>query len=489
MQTEGQRVREEKSVRSNERGYAGGLTDVTREHGFSPLRVEGKIPDEIAGTLYRAGPGTFSTLDTKYEHWFDANGLISALRVRGGKAEGAVRLLQTPGLLEEHRRGKGYFGSYGTRAPGLWNPVRAVRLARGSSKNPSNTSVLAWGDRTFALCEIGRPFEFDPEDLSSIAETDFGGAIHHAYSAHPHRVAQNGCIYNIGTKVGKPASIEMTVLRPDGTAGRVGQIPIPFATMIHDFAVTENHIVVFLAPLELSLLRLFFGLGSFAENLRWNRDRGTEVIVVPFDAPGSPVRFHVDAFWTWHVGNAFERNGEIIVDHVRYPDFATTNDWLTALTHGGPRTEGGGVLVRSRIDPKKKTLVHEEGRDAHGEFPRVAPIVDSKPNRLMYWAEHSSLAASREGPPDAIASIEVESSRASIFAFERGEFASEPVFVPRGTSAEDDGWLVTQVYDSRVHRSYWAVLDARRVADGPIARAHLDHHVPHSFHGAWVPSA
>src|SRR5436190_2132666 len=31
--------------------------DVSREHGFEPLRVEGALPRELAGTLFRAGPG------------------------------------------------------------------------------------------------------------------------------------------------------------------------------------------------------------------------------------------------------------------------------------------------------------------------------------------------------------------------------------------------------------------------------------------------
>src|SRR5690606_8242016 len=104
-------------------------------------------------------------------------------------------------------------------------------------------------------------------------------------------------------------------------------------TIIHDFAVTERALVVFVPPLRLALLRTLFGLGSFADNLRWEADRGTEVIVIPLDAPASPIRFRVPAFFAWHVGNAFERDGEIVVDLVRYPDFPVTNDWISSLTH------------------------------------------------------------------------------------------------------------------------------------------------------------
>ena len=66
----------------------------------------------------------------------------------------------------------------------------------------------------------------------------------------------------------------------------------------------------------------------------------------------------------------------------------------------------------------------------------------------------------------------------------------EGVFVPRpdGT-AEDDGWLLSMVYDGREDRSRLEVLDARRIGDGPIAACHFDHPVPLGFHGAFAPRA
>ncbi len=43
-------------------------------------------------------------------------------------------------------------------------------------------------------------------------------------------------------------------------------------------------------------------------------------------------------------------------------------------------------------------------------------------------------------------------------------------------------------YRTASHASHLAVFDAQRVGEGPIARAHFDHHIPSSFHGIWVPS-
>lgn len=480
-------ARAERPDERDPRGWARSLTDVTREHSFVPLRVEGHLPDELRGTLYRNGPGLFRLFGHRYRHWFDGDGLISAVRFEGGRAYGAVRLLETPGLLEERRRGKAYFGAYGTTAPGFFNPVRAFRSARGTSKNPANTSILAWADRLFALCEIGKPFEIDGESLTSIGETDLGTVVPRAFSAHPHRVASDGRIYNIGVRVGQPALLDVFLLRPNGTAGRIVTLPLDGATLIHDFAVTEHALVVFVAPLRLALMRTLLGRGSFAENLKWEHDRGTEVIVIPLDAPASPIRFRVDPFWAWHVGNAYGDRGELVVDLVRYRDFQTSNDWITAMTNGGPDQEADGILGRARIDPARRTLSFEAVSTHTGEFPRVPPSVDARANDVVYWCEHSSPEVGRRGPPDTVARIDMRSGARDAFTFPSGHWPSEGVFVPRpGAAREDGGWLISLVYDAAVHASHWAVFDAGRLAAGPIARAFLDHHVPLTFHGTWV---
>lgn len=475
--------------RQGSRAWVGAMTNVAREHGFEPLRVEGTVPSGLSGTYFRNGPGLVELFGRPYGHWFDGDGLISAVRFADGEAEGAARLIQTAGLLEERRRGKPYFGAYGTVAPGMWNPVRALRSARGSAKNPANTSVLLWNDRLLALCEAGRPFELDPRDLSSIGQTDLG-VIPRGFSAHPHRVAANGYVYNIGIEIGRPSSLDVFALRPDGTAGHVVRLPLDFPTMIHDFAVTERFLVIFVGPLRLQLLPTLLGRKAFADALVWEHDRGTEVIVVPLDAPASPRRFRVDAFWAWHIGNAFERDGKIVMDIVRYRDFPSSASWLAGVSKGG--LEAGspdGYLGRAELDLHAETLRFEPMRARSGEFPRVAPALDARANGIVYWTEHSTESVFRTSPPDTVVKVDTASGRSDEYTFPERHFPSEAVYAPRpGSDAEDDGWLLSLVYDADAHASYWAILDASRLANGPIATAHMDHHIPLSFHGAWSPS-
>lgn len=51
--------------------------------------------------------------------------------------------------------------------------------------------------------------------------------------------------------------------------------------------------------------------------------------------------------------------------------------------------------------------------------------------------------------------------------------------MPRpGATAEDDGWVLTLVYDAVATRTSLAILDAQRIEEGPVAWVHLPHHVP-----------
>jgi all-trans-8'-apo-beta-carotenal 15,15'-oxygenase len=46
---------------ANGLGWMRSLRDLPREHGFEPLRMEGTLPQELSGTLYRIGPSLVST--------------------------------------------------------------------------------------------------------------------------------------------------------------------------------------------------------------------------------------------------------------------------------------------------------------------------------------------------------------------------------------------------------------------------------------------
>jgi carotenoid cleavage dioxygenase len=55
-----------------------------------------------------------------------------------------------------------------------------------------------------------------------------------------------------------------------------------------------------------------------------------------------------------------------------------------------------------------------------------------------------------------------------------------------GSTGKDDGYLVTLTTDMNENRSERLVFDARRVADGPIARVRLPERVSSDTHATWA---
>jgi Lignostilbene-alpha,beta-dioxygenase and related enzymes len=90
-------------------------------------------------------------------------------------------------------------------------------------------------------------------------------------------------------------------------------------------------------------------------------------------------------------------------------------------------------------------------------------------------------------PNQAILKVDLKSDDRQLWSAAPRGYVGEPVFVPRSSGAEDEGWLLTLVFDASCDRSYLAILDASNLNQGPIARLYLKHHVPYGLHGSFTP--
>jgi all-trans-8'-apo-beta-carotenal 15,15'-oxygenase len=281
-------------------------------------------------------------------------------------------------------------------------------------------------------------------------------------------------IYGFGDRLGKDAAIDLYAMPEDGRARRIGGFPLPHAAMVHDFAVTDRHLVFLISPVRMSLWRVLTGGRDFSKYFQWRPEDGSEVVVVPIDAPDQITRFPVDPFFVWHFAGAFERGSEIVVDLIRYDDFSS----FDALRDDTDRI--AGTYHRARIDPAQRTFAAERIWDGSCEFPSTDP-------RLAGGAWRWSWAVTERGPIRRIVRIDAERSEVRTFVLPATHRPSEALFVPRADAgAEDDGWLLSLVYDEATDQSHVAVFDAATFTDGPIGRAHLGHRVPMTYHGTWL---
>ena len=71
-----------------------------------------------------------------------------------------------------------------------------------------------------------------------------------------------------------------------------------------------------------------------------------------------------------------------------------------------------------------------------------------------------------------------------------GRFGGEGVFVSRpDATAEDDGWLITYVFDQTSDTSEMVVIDTLAFDDEPVARVLIPKRIPYGFHGTWLPGS
>jgi len=152
--------------------------------GVELVASRGTIPAELVGTLYRNGPGRLERGGQWVHHPFDGDGMITALRFAGGKAELRNRFVRTEGWQAEQKAGRFlYRGVFGTQKPG--GPVANAFDLR--LKNIANTHVVRLGDQLLALWEAAEPYALDPDSLETRGLSLLDGVLKpgEAFSAHP----------------------------------------------------------------------------------------------------------------------------------------------------------------------------------------------------------------------------------------------------------------------------------------------------------------
>lgn len=442
-------------------------------YGFTPMEVEGQLPSSLNGTLFRNGPGSAERFGHVYEHIFHGDGAISAVRFEGGQAEGAVRYVETPAYLEEEAQGRLLYGD------GVSWLRRMFNTARGRRKQPMNVNVVHWQGRLFALSDGATPFAIDPVTLAGLGEEDFEGLVVGAHSAHPHWLASRKTLYNFSMIYGQQTEVEVYAFPLEGKPYKVARVPVKGITYVHDFIVTDRHIVFFLSPVRVNVWRSLLQLGGLGDLLQWRPEEGTEVLVIPLDAPERSVSFETEPFFQWHFANAFEREGEVVVDYVRHRDFATLSVIHDKEQEERPERPEQS-LHRAFVDPQARRFRSVPLWDQSCEFPGVTERARGTDARYLWMV-------GAQNDERGLVKFDTHTEQATHVPVMPGQEVSEPIFVPEASpESEDDGHVLMLTYDAPSHRSFVGVYDGKEPSQGPIARVWFEHHIPTTFHGTWM---
>ncbi|MGW6305213.1 carotenoid oxygenase family protein [Streptomyces niveus] len=462
------------------RGLAGGVSYPFLEGAFAPvteeltafgLPVTGRIPRELNGRYLRVGPNVLGLEDPRAHHWMQGDGMVHGVRLRNGRAEWyRNRWVRSASVAEK----------LGEPYPGEVPP----------DDFPANTHVIPYKGRILALQESGPlPYELDG-DLNTLRPYDFRSTLEGAFTAHTKYDAKADELHAVSYY---PAwdHVRHLVIDHTGRVVRVTRIPVADAPMMHDFALTERHVVVVDVPITFDLA------GAEAGDTvpyKWNKRHPMRVGVMR--RTGGPVRwFEVDPLYYSHTVNAYDEGDGIVVDFTSMP----APMYVEGRNNGGPSADGTPSLDRWTIDLTHGRVRHQRLDDRPQEFPRVNESLVAHRNRYAYSASAADMwraYGTVDGvPPDGsfsngLIKHDLFRGTSQVHRFPKGAATSEAVFVPsRSASAEDDGYTLAYVHDPERGASDLVVLSAQDFTGRPVARIHLPGRVPLGFHGSWVPDA
>jgi len=370
----------------------------------------------------------------------------------------------------------------------LGEPPRRATVYAGVDV-PANTHVIGFSGKTLALVEGGTlPYELSYE-LETIGTHDFTGTLPGGFTAHPKLDPATGELHAVAYLAGSPY-VQYHVITPDGRVGRVENILVPSGTMMHDFALTENNVLIFDLPVLFSREAAMTGaLFPYA----WSEAHQARIGVMPRSGSGQDIRWvDIDPAWIFHSVNAFDEGSKVVLDAVTYPKLAA-NGMGSIERNGLPR------LDRYVLDPLTGSCTQTCLDDRPQEFPRINERILGVDYRYGYTAVTGDVTESLATDADLdalgddlftnqVIKHDLAQKSQQVHTFGRGEAVGEPVYTPRpGASDEDDGYLMFFVHDPNRSATDLVIHAAQDIASGPLARIQLPARVPLGLHGSWVP--
>ena len=437
----------------------GNYAPVADEIEATDLAVTGELPVELSGRFFRNGANPPEGVVPS--HWFDGDGMLHGIRLRGGKAEWyRNRWIRTKLLAGEPRMNPETF---------------EFDLTAGRA----NTHVIRHAGRILALEEGSFPNEISP-DLDTLGPTTFAGALHTPVTAHPHECAETGELHFFGYELVNAPYATYYVADRNGQVIHSQPVEIPSPVMMHDFAISRNHAIFLDLPVVFDLDIALSGGGM---PFCWRPDNGSRIGLIDRRkiAQGVPVEprwFEIDNCYVFHIVNAWEEEGGdvVVLDAGRH----------ASMWDGSPDSFEPCYLWRWRFDLRTGAVTEQQLDDAEHAFPRIDDRRTGLVNAYT-WA-----VMGRPGEPaitDAATGVvkyDTAAGTSSFHDFGPGRSTSEPVFVPASDAAgEDEGWVLSFVYDKADATSQFVVLDASDMTAEPLATIDIPQRVPHGFHGSW----
>jgi carotenoid cleavage dioxygenase-like enzyme len=407
------------------------------------LEVIGEIPRALNGRLLRNGANPQSGWS---DHWFLGNGMLHGVEIRDGNAN--------------------WYRNRYVKTPLYLNPEANVMDSLGDmNMSSANTHVVHHAGKIMALEEGHWPFVVD-DQLETLGPNNYNGKLPGPMTAHPKICAATGELLAFAYGMEAPY-LTYYRISPQGELLQVEPITVPAATMIHDFNITRNYAIF----MDLPTLWNFEGMAETGLPILWDENYGARLGVMPRNGSDKDVTWYdINPCYVYHPVNAYEDGNKIVLHVARMEDAMK------------PGSNAPPMLYRWVIDQDSGTVTETQLDDRVVDFWRVCDTVVGLKNRFGYGAAFSDLPVA-----EGFIKYDMDKNSSQYHDLKGGE-GSEPVFVkdPAGSS-EDDGWVVSYVYQPAEQKSEIVIVDSRAFDKEPVATIKLPVRVPAGFHGNWVP--
>jgi carotenoid cleavage dioxygenase-like enzyme len=456
------------------------------EADIKDVEIEGKIPADLNGAFYRTGPDAQYPLHPRNIP-FDGEGHVSMFRIKDGHVDYKSRFVRNERYVAQEKAKRILFPIYR-------NPSQDDPSVKGLSRSTANTHIINHKHMLLALKEDSPPCAMDLLTLETLdPKYTFDGQLQSAaFTAHPKIDSETGDMIAFGYEAKGFGTNDVNVFQitPEGKMTWQAWIKVPYVGMIHDFAVTQKHIVFYVIPLAFDEKQIASG----GIHWSWNNGQPTYFGVMRRGGDGSdlrwikgPERSSTHVMGTWSDGE------KVYVD----VEMSAYNPFPFMPMRDGSKwdpVKGSSRITRLSADLSKKTVKDYKMEVLYPNHLGALPRQDDRYNTMPY--RYGFLPCPDPDPSDPSkrpaacwARFDHQTRKSTVYKASEGTQLAEVVFAPKSkTSPEGVGYLMgVATRMSEGGRADLIILDAEKPEAGPIATVRLPIRAAPQIHGWWVP--
>lgn len=507
----------------NDSAFFDWFADELEEVAGASLVFEGQVPFYLSGTFVQTGPGRFGFGQMRFTHMMDGYSKTNTIHfLKGGRATYTTQFLASAFFNDSNKSGKIERGVFvgNIEPPPDWGPTAVL-----GHKDNNYIKMRALGDQRMILSDTmiatnvqGDCVSFNYNIRSELMKLmvpgvnwkdslePLGDMCMLGTMAHAAEDEETGTLTGSMGCFGVQGNYHMVFnLEPSAPTTRklLAKISLPKGrgpSYMHTLAATPNCIVLVAEPLHMNMEKVLAGEPLGRGGLDTTND--VTLFQIVNRKTGSVRTLEAPGFIYGHMLNSWEEKGDILMDLTWYPAGNMTtlgwfNRWfleymkdVTVREHW-PRSQ----VVRYRLTAdgkvEKTELFEEEKGENDFETPKINEQLSGRPYCIVYmmqfhsYAYHEDQQAIKGGPLGAVGV-----AKRNLCTGERmgwympNMYPSEVQFVANpGGTAEDDGVLLSMVFDGNTNSSFFQILDAHNMKQ--VAKAPLPIKTPFLIHSSY----